>query len=118
MKRRAFLATGLGALVGVPRGRAAGLPIAEAFDREMDAFMKARGIPGGSLAVVKDRRLVYARGYGLADRERSVAVKADSLFRIASISKPFTAVAVMKLIEDGKLTRVRHLATRPFEKGG
>ena len=104
MKRRAFLATGLGALVGVPRGRAAGLPIAEAFDREMDAFMKARGIPGGSLAVVKDRRLVYARGYGLADRERSVAVKADSLFRIASISKPFTAVAVMKLIEDGKLT--------------
>ncbi len=104
MKRRTFLATGLGALAGVSLGRAAGLPIAEAFDREIEAFMKARGIPGGSLAVVKDRQLVYARGYGLADRERNVAVKADSLFRIASISKPITAVAIMKLVEDGKLT--------------
>lgn len=66
--------------------------------------MAARGVPGGALAVVKDRRLVYARGYGLADREAKVQAKADSLFRIASVSKPITGVAVMKLIEDGKLT--------------
>ena len=104
MKRRTFLAAGLAALAGVSRGKAAGVSMAEAFDREMEAFMKARAIPGGSLAVVKDRRLVYARGYGLADREKNIAVQVDSLFRIASISKPFTAVAVMKLIEEGKLT--------------
>ena len=102
MNRRAFLATGFAALAA--RGFAKGAaPMAEAFDREMEAFMKARGIPGGALAVVKERRLVYARGYGLADREKSIAVEADSLFRIASISKPVTAVAVLKLVEDGKL---------------
>ncbi len=66
--------------------------------------MAARQVPGGALAVVKNRRLVYARGYGWADRDAKIPVQADSLFRIASVSKPITAVAVMKLIEDGKLT--------------
>ncbi len=103
MKRRTFFATGFAALAGAACGEAAGVPIAEAFDREMEAFMKARGIPGGALAVVKDGRLVYARGYGLVDREKNSAVQPDSLFRIASISKPITAVAVLKLIEDGML---------------
>src|SRR5882672_1621081 len=74
------------------------------FDREIEKFMSARNIPGGALAVVKDRRLVYTRGYGWADRENKVPVKPTSLFRIASISKPFTAVAVLKLVEDGKLS--------------
>lgn len=78
--------------------------VAESFDREMEAFMSARKIPGGALAVVKDRRLVYARGYGWADREAKIPVKPDSLFRIASISKPITGVAVMKLVEEGKLS--------------
>ncbi len=102
MNRRTFLATGFVGLAA--RGLAKGaVPIGEAFDREVDAFMKTRGIPGGALAVVKDRRLVYARGYGLADREKGIAAQADSLFRIASISKPVTAVAVLKLVEGGKL---------------
>src|ERR1051326_2116374 len=65
--------------------------------------MEARDIPGGALAVVKDGRLVYTRGYGWADRENKVPVKPASLFRIASISKPFTAVAVLKLIEEQTL---------------
>jgi N-acyl-D-amino-acid deacylase len=65
--------------------------------------MAARRIPGGALAVVKDRRLVYARGYGWADREKQLAASPHSLFRIASISKPITAVAVLKLVEQGKL---------------
>jgi N-acyl-D-amino-acid deacylase len=105
MHRRAFLTTtSLAALGCAVRGEAGGrAPIAEAFDREIVAFMKARSVPGGALAVVKDRRLVYARGYGLADRERGIEVKSDSLFRIASISKPITAVAAMKLVEDGVL---------------
>jgi CubicO group peptidase (beta-lactamase class C family) len=82
-----------------------------AFDREVEAFMQARNIPGGALAVVKDRRLVYARGYGWADREKKLATKPDSLFRIASISKPFTAVAVLKLAEERRLD----LDARAFE---
>ena len=65
--------------------------------------MSARHVPGGALAVVKDRRLVYRRGYGWADRENKAPVTPASLFRIASISKPFTAVAALKLVEERKL---------------
>lgn len=65
--------------------------------------MRAREIPGGALAVVKDRRLVYAKGYGWSDREKQIPATPASLFRIASISKPITAVGVLKLIEDGRL---------------
>ena len=74
-----------------------------AFDREMRQFMEPRKIPGATLAVVKDRRLVYAQGYGWADREKRLPARPDSLFRIASISKPFTAVAILQLVEKGKL---------------
>jgi N-acyl-D-amino-acid deacylase len=74
------------------------------FDREVESFMQARGVPGGALAVVKDRRLVYARGYGWADRSARERVRPDSLFRIASIAKPVTAVAVLKLVEEGSLS--------------
>ena len=73
------------------------------FDREVTEFMKARNVPGGALAVVKDGRLVYAKGYGYADRENKTPATAETLFRIASISKPITGVAVMKLAEEGKL---------------
>lgn len=66
--------------------------------------MRERGVPGGALAVVKDRRLVYAKGYGWADRERQIPATPTSLFRIASISKPITAVGVLKLVEDGRLS--------------
>ena len=110
MHRRHFLKTGSLALAAAAQGCAvvATKPPktswAEPFDREIEAFMAARQVPGGALAVVKDRRLVYARGYGVADREKNLPAKADSLFRIASISKPITGVAVMKLVEEGKLS--------------
>jgi CubicO group peptidase (beta-lactamase class C family) len=73
------------------------------FDREMTAFMEPRKVPGGALAVVKDRRLVYAKGYGWADREKQVPALPTTVFRIASVSKPITAVAVLKLVQDKKL---------------
>jgi len=65
--------------------------------------MTARDVPGGALAVVKGGRLVYARGYGWANREMQIPATPSSLFRIASLAKPVTAVAVMKLIEENKL---------------
>ena len=60
-------------------------------------------IPGGALAVAKDGRLVLARGYGWADVEDQEPVQPYSLFRLASISKPVTAVAVLKLVDEGAL---------------
>lgn len=70
MHRRHFLRTSLGLFAATAtHGRAAEpATAAEAFDAEMEAFMDPRGVPGGALAVVKNRRLVYAKGYGLADR--------------------------------------------------
>ena len=60
-------------------------------------------IPGGAVAVAKDGRLMLAEGYGLADIENGELALPDSLFRIASISKPVTAVAILQLVEAGKL---------------
>jgi len=111
LNRREFLHTGLAGLAAITalRLRAAEepapkkRPMAAAFDEEIEAFMAARKVPGGALAVVKDGRLVYACGYGWANWERRISVKPDALFRIASLSKPFTAAAVLKLVEEKKL---------------
>jgi len=116
LNRRLFLArtgTLTALLAGWPGAcfGKAGLSVAKAFDGEMEAFMKERKVPGGALAVVRNRKLVYARGYGWADRERKEPVSAESLFRIASISKPFTSAAIFRLIESGGL----NLDTRVFE---
>ena len=110
MNRRQFIQAGALTLAAASHGCVSRVKsetksdLAVAFDREMEAFMSARGVPGGAVAVVKDRRLVYARGYGWANREAQIPARPDSLFRIASISKPITGVAVMKLVEDGKLS--------------
>jgi N-acyl-D-amino-acid deacylase len=75
----------------------------EAFDYTMTAFMRENGISGGVLAITKNGKLVYARGYGLADEVAKQPVLPTSLFRIASISKCFTAAAIMVLVEEGRL---------------
>jgi N-acyl-D-amino-acid deacylase len=66
-------------------------------------MMQTYGIPGGAVALVRDGRLIYARGFGYADLENKTPVEPDALFRIASVSKPITSAAIMKLVEDGKL---------------
>lgn len=112
MHRRRFLAaTSLTAGGMVPRLAAADGPSLVSFDRAMEHFIAARGMPGGALAVVKDGRLVHARGYGWADRERGLPVVPSSLFRVASISKPVTGIATLKLVEQGRLK----LDARPFD---
>jgi N-acyl-D-amino-acid deacylase len=73
------------------------------FDELMRAFVRDNEIPGASLAVARQGRVVYARGFGCADVQRKRPVQSDSLFRIASISKPITAVTIMRLVDQGKL---------------
>lgn len=72
-------------------------------DELMIGFMNAHQPPGAAVAITRQGRLVYARGFGYADREATEPVRPDSLFRIASISKPFTSAAVFRLIEADKL---------------
>src|SRR6266705_397977 len=75
----------------------------EPFDDMMLAFMRDNEVPGAALAVAKDGRLVYARGFGYADSDAMTPVSPRALFRIASISKPITAAAILRLVEMGKL---------------
>lgn len=72
-------------------------------DRDIPALMEAAHVPGGAVAIVKDGRLVFARGYGLADRARGEAFQPDSLCRVGSLSKTVTAVAILSLVEGGRL---------------
>jgi len=65
----------------------------------MVRFIADQQLPGAQLAVSKDQRLMYARGFGLADRQQLRAVQPTDLFRIASVSKPITAVAILQLVE-------------------
>ena len=81
----------------------AAAPGMTALDEMMTALVRKWKIPGGALAVVKDGRLVFAHGYGLADREDGKPVQPDSLFRIASVTKPITATAILVLVERGQL---------------
>jgi len=78
-------------------------PDLASFDRLMTTFVAKHRVPGAALAVTKGSRLVYARGFGYADTPRKQRVQPTSLFRIASISKPITAVAILQLAEKGKL---------------
>ena len=75
----------------------------EIIDRNVMSFMKRWRIYGTSIAIAKDERLVYAKGFGIANQETGEEVKPGHLFRIASVSKLITAVAVMKLYEEGRL---------------
>ena len=69
----------------------------------MQQALARYGVKGGALAVVKDGHLIFARGYGWADAEARTPVQPDSLFRWGSIAKTITAVAVVRLVEDGKV---------------
>ncbi len=72
-------------------------------DNRVMTFMDQYNIPGASIAVSKNERMVYAKGYGMADTSIYELVSPKSVFRVASISKMFTGVSILKLVEDGEL---------------
>ncbi len=60
--------------------------------------------PGCALGVIQDGELIYARGYGMADLEHGIPITPRSIFRIGSTSKQFTALCILLLEEEGKLS--------------
>src|SRR5450759_3891585 len=82
-------------------------PADTALARKIDAIanqvLQATGVPSASVAVVKNGRLAYAKAYGSAKLEPRLAASPDMRYAIGSISKQFTAVAVLLLQQDGKL---------------
>jgi N-acyl-D-amino-acid deacylase len=112
MKRAQFLSTtAAGALVSagsfaVDASAATSghnVPELAPLERFVSGFMAKYKIPGGQCAVAKDGRLVYSRGFGFSDEARKTPVSPTARFRIASSSKPITAVGIMQLVERGKL---------------
>ncbi len=75
---------------------------------ELDEYIagarEAWDVPGLAVAIVKDDRVVLAKGYGVREHEKAEAVDADTLFAIASNTKAFTAATLAMLAEEGKLT--------------
>jgi len=75
----------------------------DALDSRITGYTNQYGIPGLSVAISRDERLVFAKGYGQADRSTGEELRPSHRFRIASISKPITSVAIMRLVESGQL---------------
>ena len=72
-------------------------------DADVLAILARTHAPGASIAVIDDGRVVYRKAYGLRDRERGLAAKVDTPYEIGSITKQFTAAAILQLQEAGKL---------------
>lgn len=74
-----------------------------AVDSRVMTFIDKYNVPGASIAISKNEKMIYAKGYGMANTSTSEAVTPKSVLRVASISKMFTGVSILKLVEDGEL---------------
>jgi len=77
--------------------------ISSAVDAYVEGQRREQHIPGIAMAVIRDGRLLKARGYGLANVELDVPVKPETIFQTGSVGKQFTATGVMMLVEEGKI---------------
>lgn len=76
----------------------------ESVEKTINSFLRNWSIAGASVAIAKDGRLIYSKGFGFADTASNTVTQPFNKFRVASISKLVTAVAIMKLMEDGRLS--------------
>ncbi|MBB5779358.1 serine hydrolase domain-containing protein [Nonomuraea jabiensis] len=123
LSRRRFLAAGAAAVPALALGasrsafaatvQTAGVaPAALAgFDNVLKTYIAERGISCAQLAITKNGKLVLARAYRYSDDPAVPKLTPTSLFRIASLSKHITAVAIMRLAQDGKLSLGTSIAT-------
>jgi D-alanyl-D-alanine carboxypeptidase len=75
-----------------------------AIDQNVAAFMTQYNIPGMAIAITLNDKLVYVNSYGKASVENNQSVTSQSLFRISSLSKQITSVAIMRLLDQGKIS--------------
>lgn len=65
--------------------------------------MKVHNVPGASIAIIKDGKIAWAKGYGIANTDNGKEVDVNTLFQAGSISKPIAALAALKLVDEGTL---------------
>ncbi|CAF1374758.1 unnamed protein product, partial [Didymodactylos carnosus] len=79
----------------------------DTINAKVDEFIKVemekQKIPGASLAIIRDGKIIHGRGYGYSNIEHQVPVKAETIFQSGSVGKQFTSMAVMMLVEQGKI---------------
>jgi CubicO group peptidase (beta-lactamase class C family) len=87
----------------VPAAPPAAADPTAAIDAQLRAAFPADQ-PGAAVIVVRDGRVLFRKAYGMADLEQGVPLQPDMVFRLGSITKQFTAAAILMLAEEGKLT--------------
>ena len=105
---RGFIALGLLATAGASVSQTSISPEdtkrLQSFERQVDELRQRLKVPGLSAAIVKDQKLVWAKGFGHADLEKKIPATPDTLYHLASITKTFGATLIMQLVEQGKLS--------------
>ncbi|MEO5822389.1 MAG: serine hydrolase domain-containing protein, partial [Vicinamibacteraceae bacterium] len=90
--------------LAVPPAAAQDAAVLAEVDRVMEAYRLDSHIPGMVWGIVRDGRLVHVKGAGIQDADAKRPVTPETLFRIASMTKAFTALSILKLRDDGKLS--------------
>src|SRR5215207_2080444 len=75
--------------------------LGRALDDVVSDALRRHSVPGASVAVVRSGRVAWARGYGVANAARRTAVTANTVFQVASVSKPVAAMGVLRMVEQG-----------------
>lgn len=83
--------------------QAAYAPVANALSEFIHSQMQDKKLPAFSIALVDDQKVVWAQGFGYADADKKIPATADTIYRIGSVSKLFTDIGVMQLVERGQL---------------
>jgi CubicO group peptidase (beta-lactamase class C family)/D-alanyl-D-alanine dipeptidase len=78
-------------------------PAIERLEQLIDHEMKDKGLPAVSIAIVDDQDIVWSKGFGFADPEKKIAATANTVYRVGSVSKLFTDIGVMQLVERGAI---------------
>ena len=74
------------------------------FENVLERIRSDLKIPGLSAAITKNRRIVWAKGFGYANREKGIQATPNTVYHLASLTKPFAAVLIMQLVEKGKVS--------------
>lgn len=103
-----FFVLQVNAQTGIP------VPTMTSADNMIKNFMSKYNIPGLTFAMSKDGKTVYSRAFGYQDIGKTVPTQPHTIFRIASCSKQITSIAIMKLMQEGKLS----MSSKVFGSGG
>ncbi|KAM7211349.1 Beta-lactamase/transpeptidase-like protein [Rhypophila decipiens] len=73
-------------------------------NQKIDDICRLSGVPGASVGIIHDKRIIHTHNYGFADVERKIAASSDTVYGIGSVTKSFVVAAVARLVDDNKIT--------------